>query len=106
MFDDRKYALSVLSKILGGGMSSRLFYEVRERRGLAYYVRSDVSPYTDSGYLSISAGVNNEKALDAVKVILDEVRKIKPDGVTAAELQQPKDNAEGSMALGLGHSGG
>ena len=106
MFDDRKYALSVLSKILGGGMSSRLFYEVRERRGLAYYVRSDVSPYTDSGYLSISAGVNNEKALDAVKVILDEVRKVKADNLTEKELQQAKDNAEGSMALGLEHSDG
>src|SRR3989338_277619 len=104
MFDDRKYALSVLAKILGGGMSSRLFYEVRERRGLAYYVRSDVNPYTDSGYLSVSAGVNNGKALDAIKVILDEANKIKINGVTAAELQQAKDNADGSMALGLEHS--
>src|SRR3989344_169109 len=86
MFDDKRYALSVLAKVLGGGMSSRLFHEVRERRGLAYYVKSEVNPYTDSGYLSISAGVNNEKALDAIKVILDEVNKIKADGVTAAEL--------------------
>ena len=76
MFDDRRYALSVLSKIMGGGMSSRLFYEVRERRGLAYYVRSEVNPYTDSGYFGISAGVNNEKALDAIKVIIDEINKI------------------------------
>jgi len=106
MFDDKRYALSVLAKVLGGGMSSRLFHEVRERRGLAYYVKSEVNPYTDSGYLSISAGVNNEKALDAIKVILDEVNKIKADGVTAAELQQAKDNAEGSMALGLEHSDG
>lgn len=106
MFDKRRYALSVLSKILGGGMSSRLFYEVRERRGLAYYVRSEVNPYTDSGYFSVSAGVNNEKALDAVKVILDEVNKIKANGVTEKELQQAKDNAEGSMALGLEHSDG
>jgi len=106
MFDDRKYALSVLSKILGGGMSSRLFYEVRERRGLAYYVRSDVNPYTDSGYLSVSAGVNNEKAVEAVKVILDEIRKVRADNLMEKELQQAKDNAEGSMALGLEHSDG
>lgn len=106
MFDDRKYALSVLAKILGGGMSSRLFYEVRERRGLAYYVRSEINPYTDSGYLSISAGVNNEKALEAVKVILDEVNKIRADNISEKELQQAKDNAEGSMALGLEHSDG
>lgn len=106
MFDDRKYALSVLAKILGGGMSSRLFYEVRERRGLAYYVRAEINPYTDSGYLSISTGVNNEKALDAIKVILDEVNKVKVDNITEKELQQAKDNAEGSMALGLEHSDG
>lgn len=106
MFDDRKYALSVLSKILGGGMSSRLFYEVRERRGLAYYVRSEVNPYTDSGYLSVSAGVNNEKAVEAVKVILDEINKVRANNITEKELQQAKDNAEGSMALGLEHSDG
>ena len=104
MFDDKKYALSVLAKILGGGMSSRLFYEVRERRGLAYYVRAGIEPFTDSGYFAISAGVNNGKALDAIKVILDEANKIKINGVTAAELQQAKDNADGSMALGLEHS--
>lgn len=106
MFDERKYALAVLSKILGGGMSSRLFYEVRERRGLAYYVGSETNPYTDSGYFSVKAGVNNEKALDAIKVILDEINKIKSGGVTEKELQQAKDNAEGGMALGLEHSDG
>ena len=106
MFDDRRYALSVLSKILGGGMSSRLFYEVRERRGLAYYVRSETNPYTDTGYFCVSAGVNNEKTLDAIKVILDEINKVKANGVTEKELQQAKDNAEGSMALGLEHSDG
>jgi len=106
MFDDRRYALAVLSKILGGGMSSRLFYEVRERRGLAYYVRSETNPYTDSGYFSVSAGVNNEKAVEAIKVILDEIDKTRTRGVTEKELQQAKDNAEGGMALSLEHSDG
>jgi len=106
MFDSRRYPLAILSKILGGGMSSRLFYEVRERRGLAYYVKSETNPYTDSGYLSVSAGVNNGKALDAIKVILDEVNKVRAEGVTEKELQQAKDNAEGGMALGLEHSDG
>ena len=106
MFDNRKYALAVMSKVLGGGMSSRLFYEVRERRGLAYYVRSETNPYTDSGYVSVSAGVNNGKALDAVKVILDELYKIREFGITNKELQQAKDNAEGSMSLALEHSDG
>src|SRR3989344_5019739 len=106
MFDDKKYALSVLDKILGGGMSSRLFYEVRERRGLAYYVRSDVNPYTDSGYLSVSAGVNNEKAVEAVKVILDEIRKVRGRNLMEKEPPQGKENREGLMGLGLEHSDG
>lgn len=106
MFDEKKYALSILSKVIGGGMSSRLFYEVRERRGLAYYVRAETNPYTDSGYFSVSAGVNNEKATDALKVIIEELVKVKNNGITPAELQQAKDNAEGSMALGLEHSDG
>lgn len=106
MFSDKKYALSVLAKILGGGMSSRLFYEVRERRGLAYYVRAGIEPFTDSGYFSVSAGVNNEKVFEAIKVILDEIKKIINDGVTQEELQRAKDNAEGSLALSLEHSDG
>ena len=106
MFDEKRYALSVLAKILGGGMASRLFYEVRERRGLAYYVSAGTSLYTDSGSFSVSAGVNNEKALEAIKVILAEVNKIKNQGITEKELQRAKDNAEGSMALGLEHSDG
>ncbi|OGN00970.1 MAG: hypothetical protein A3B91_00645 [Candidatus Yanofskybacteria bacterium RIFCSPHIGHO2_02_FULL_41_29] len=106
IFDERKYALAVLAKVLGGGMASRLFYEVRERRGLAYYVRAEANPYTDSGYLAISAGVNNEKAPEAIKVILAEANKIKESGITDKELQGAKDNAEGGMALSLEHSDG
>jgi len=104
MFDKRKYAVSLLGHILGGGMSSRLFDEVREKRGLAYYVGAGNQSYTDSGYFLIRAGVNNEKALEAIKVSLAEAIKVRDDGVTSDELQRAKDNTEGSMALGLEHS--
>jgi len=104
MYDKRKYALGILGTVLGGGMSSRLFEEVRDKRGLAYYVGADNDPATDAGYFMIKAGVNNEKVYEAIQVIMDEVRKIKDNGITEEELQRAKDNISGSMALGLEHS--
>lgn len=101
MFDEKRYALAVLSKILGGGMSSRLFSEIREKRGLAYYVGSSGQSYTDSGYLAVKAGVNNGKAVEAVKVVIQELKKARDGEITADELQKAKDNAEGSIVLGL-----
>ena len=104
MYDKRKYALGVLGTVLGGGMSSRLFEEVRDKRGLAYYIGADNDTATDTGYFIVKAGVNNEKVYEAIKVVLDEIRKIKDGGITAEELQRAKDNISGSMALGLEHS--
>jgi predicted Zn-dependent peptidase len=104
MYDKRKYALGILGTVLGGGMSSRLFEEVRDKRGLAYYVGADNDTATDAGYFMVKAGVNNEKVFEAIKVVLDEIRKIKNVGITAEELQRAKDNISGSMALGLEHS--
>lgn len=101
MMDERRYAMSLLAKILGGGMSSRLFDEVREKRGLAYYVRAGHGTYTDSGYFEVSAGVNNEKLHEAISVVMTELKKIRDEGVTEKELQQAKDSVEGSMAIGL-----
>jgi predicted Zn-dependent peptidase len=104
MFDDRKYALGVLSNILGGGMSSRLFDEIRQKRGLAYYVHAGSQVYTDSGFFIVKAGINNEKAEEAGEVILEELRKVRERGITDQELQKAKDHTEGRMALGLEHS--
>jgi len=104
MYDNRKYALGILGTVLGGGMSSRLFEEVRDKRGLAYYVGAENDTSTDTGYFMVKAGVNNEKVFEAIKVVMDEVRKIKDNGITAEELQRAKDNISGSMALGLEHS--
>ncbi|MEK7125059.1 MAG: pitrilysin family protein [Patescibacteria group bacterium] len=104
MFDDKRYALALLGNILGSGMSSRLWHEIREKRGLAYYVGAGTDTYTDHGLLAVNAGVNNSKATEAVKVILEELAKVKKDGVTEEELQRAKDQVEGGMVLGLENS--
>ena len=104
MFDDKRYAADVLASILGGGMSSRLFQEVRDKRGLAYYVSASSDNYTDSGIFSVSAGVNNDKVDDALKVIMEELNKVKSKGITKEELQQAKDKTEGRLAVALENS--
>ncbi|MBX4189968.1 insulinase family protein [Candidatus Parcubacteria bacterium] len=104
MKDPRRYPLAVLSSILGGGMSSRLFDEVREKRGLAYYVSAGQQDYTDTGYFAVSAGVNNERVFEAIEVIMAELKKVKREGVTPLELRQAIDKAIGRTALALEHS--
>jgi len=97
-------ALSVLSTILGGGMSSRLFTEVRERRGLAYSVRASLSPYQDVGNLAIQAGLTKAKIDEGIKVILKEIGKVVKSGVTAEELTRGKEYIKGKTVLGLEES--
>lgn len=101
-----RYAESILAVILGGGMSSRLFSEVRERRGLAYSVRTDVDHYTDCGYMGTYAGVDPKKAEEAVKVILGEHYKIanKEKEITKEELKKAKEYIKGHIALSLENS--
>lgn len=96
--------LSVLSIILGGGMSSRLFTEVRERRGLAYSVRSSLSPYQDVGNLAIQAGLTKAKIAEGITVILKELGKVVKSGVTAEELTRAKEYIKGKTVLGLEES--
>lgn len=93
-------ALKMMNLILGGNMSSRLFIEVRERRGLAYYVRSEVDTFADTGSFKVRAGLDAARLEEALKVILDELRKIR-DGVTAKELDDAKECARGRLALSL-----
>lgn len=102
-----RYKEAVLSVILGGGMSSRLWTQVRERRGLAYYVRCDINHYMDTGYLAASAGIRLDKVEEAIKVILDEYRKVssfdsaQDKQVSQAELNKAKEYIKGRLALGL-----
>jgi predicted Zn-dependent peptidase len=103
--DDDRYALTVANQVLGGGMSSRLFQEVREERGLAYSVYSWASTYGDSGSAGIYAGTAPARAGELMEVIDDEVAKLVASGVTEGELGVAKGYIEGSLVLGLEDSG-
>jgi len=96
-----KYALSILSVILGGGMSSRLFIEVRERRGLAYRVRTGADAFHDAGYLVTQCGVEHENLEKTISVIVDEYRKIATEKVDEEELARAKEYLKGGFAMGL-----
>jgi predicted Zn-dependent peptidase len=99
--DPDRFALSVLTNLLGRGMSSRLFKEVRERRGLAYSVGASTSRYAGVGSFSISAGVSPENAIEATRVILQELRRLVDEPVGEDELKKARDYSSGSFRLGL-----
>ncbi len=99
--DKRNSAASVLAAILGGGMSSRLFTEVREKRGLAYYVRSSSANFQDTGIFQIGAGVQVNKIEEALKVIIMELERIKSLTVNSKELLKAKEYIKGKSTLAL-----
>ncbi|MDD3301522.1 MAG: pitrilysin family protein [Patescibacteria group bacterium] len=94
-------ATKLLGVILGGSMSSRLFSEVREKRGLAYSVRASVEFYSDCGYLTAVAGVKNEKLEEALLAVLEEFRKIKEEKIPASEIKKAIDLTSGRLAIQL-----
>ncbi len=102
-FDKRKYALSVLSTILGGGMSSRLFIEVRERRGLCYYISTGREQYHDAGNIVTQAGVTNniDKVKEAIETILKEHQKIIKGDIKKEEITKAKELLKGRLLLSL-----
>lgn len=98
----KSYAtLTVMGAVLGGGMSSRLFQKVRTEMGLGYYVRASNDAFTDHGLFSASAGVVNDRAVEAVSAIMDEFRRLKKELIPADELQKAKDMIAGRLMLGL-----
>jgi predicted Zn-dependent peptidase len=99
--DDRRYALSVLDTILGGGMSSRLFQEVREKRGLVYSIYSFQQSYREAGLFAVSAGTSPANVQECVDVISEELRRAAKDGVTESELSLAKEHIKGSLTLSL-----
>ncbi|HEX6568389.1 MAG TPA: pitrilysin family protein [Acidimicrobiales bacterium] len=103
--DDDRYALTIANQILGGGMASRLFQEVREERGLCYSVYSWASTYADSGSAGIYAGTAPSRVGELLRVVDDEVAKLVASGVTEGELAVAKGYVEGSLVLGLEDSG-
>ena len=104
--DDDRWAMSVANQVLGGGMASRLFQEVREERGLAYSVYSHPTAFEDSGYLTIYCGTAPKRARESLRVIDGVVAAMLADGITYAELAVATGYLEGSMLLGLEDSGG
>jgi predicted Zn-dependent peptidase len=96
-----RYILSVLLNILGGGMSSRLFVQVREKRGLAYMIRTGASNYRDVGTAYVQAGLDVARLPEAIKVIKEELEKISTELVSVKELKDAKSNISGRMTLGM-----
>jgi predicted Zn-dependent peptidase len=101
LFNPKRYVLAVLATLLGGVMSSRLFIEVREKRGLAYYIRTTPQLYTDVGYLVTQAGVDNKRVKTAIGVILKEHKKLREKKVSKEELRKAKESIKGKIYLGL-----
>ena len=99
--DDSRYIALILNTVLGGGMSSRLFQTIREERGMAYSIYSDLSPYRDTGALCVFAGTSVVKGLEAVELILEEFRKMKRELLSEEELTRAKDQVKGNILLGL-----
>jgi len=101
MFHPQRYVLEVLSLILGGMMSSRLFSEIREKLGLAYYIKTDSVSDPDTGFLVTQAGIDNKNIEKAISIILREYKKISQIKVSAGELKKAKDCIKGRASLEL-----
>ncbi len=99
--DERRYVLSVLDTILGGGMSSRLFQEIREKRGLVYTVYSFQAAYREAGLFGVYAGTSAQKVNECVSVIGEQFASLREQPVTAAELRLAKEHIKGSLTLSL-----
>lgn len=101
LFDERKYALDVLTDILGGGMSSRLFQKIREEMGAAYYIGSGSDLSTDHGYMDVSAGIDHKKIDEVITAIIGELKRMADEPVSNEELIRAKEHLIGGLVLGL-----
>jgi len=101
LFDRRRYALTLLNAILGGGMSSRLFINIRERQGLAYYIKSHQELYSDSGYFMVQAGIAHQNIKKVVKLIIDELNSLREITIKEKELKKAKEHIKGTTLLSL-----
>jgi predicted Zn-dependent peptidase len=103
--DERRFALAVLNSVLGGGMSSRLFQQVRERRGLAYSIYSYANLFADSGLFAVYAGCAPGKVDEVLELVRAELAEVARHGITGSELARGKGMLAGSLALGLEDTG-
>ena len=99
--DESRYTTLVLNTILGGGMSSRLFQTVREERGLAYSIYSDLNPYSDTGSLCVYAGTSSDKAVQVIQLVMEQFRRLKSEPLPSDELRRAKDQLKGNLLLSL-----
>jgi predicted Zn-dependent peptidase len=98
---DERYSSYVMNTVLGGSMSSRLFQNVREKRGLAYAVFSGLSAYRDAGSMTIYAGCANDAVSELIDVVIGELRRMKDESMLDSELRRAKDHLKGSLMLNL-----
>jgi predicted Zn-dependent peptidase len=98
---ERRYVSYILNTLLGGGMSSRLFQNVREKQGLVYSIFSELNPFRDTGLLSIYAGTSRESAPKVVQAVVNEFRQLKQNPISDEELKRAKDQLKGSLMLSL-----
>lgn len=103
--DDRRYAMSVLGAVLGGGMSSRLFQEIRERRGLAYAVYSFSSSHADTGLFGLYAGCAPERVEEVERLMVEQAVRLAEEPITGAELDRSIGQLSGSLVLGMEDTG-
>jgi predicted Zn-dependent peptidase len=103
--DDRRFALGALNNVLGGGMSSLLFQQIREQRGLAYSVYSYTSQYADSGLFAVYAGCAPGKVDEVLAITRDELARVARDGISAEEVERGKGMLKGGVVLGLEDTG-
>ena len=103
--DENRYATLILNTVLGGGMSSRLFQTIREERGMAYSIYSDLSPYSDTGSLCVYAGTSADKTLEMLDLVMAEFSALKETPLTDEELHRAKEQVKGNILLGLESSG-
>jgi predicted Zn-dependent peptidase len=99
--DDSRFAIYILNSMLGGGMSSRLFESIRENEGLAYSIYSELSPFRDVGALSVYAGMSHDKTDRVLDLTLLELKRLKQEKVSDAELKRAKDQMKSNIVLGL-----
>lgn len=99
--DEDRYPYAILDNILGGSMSSRLFQEVREKRGLAYSIFSTSSPFRNFGISYVYAGTSRENMEKVIELVLEQFRQIKKEGISQAELDKARESLKGSLVLGM-----
>ena len=99
--DENRYATLILNTVLGGGMSSRIFQTIREERGMAYSIYSDLSPYSDTGSMCVYAGTSADKALEMIALVMAEFSSLKETLLAPEELHRAKEQVKGNILLGL-----